>query len=420
MPARNPFGQPLSDDAKRMVNEVRSNICQPIHSNFNTEFNVYRFIMAAERSHKKKDDIIKHATSALNNHLRYRKALNLDTENIPSFDENPIFQKKLMPRGEILSKTDSKNRLLWYIEYATITVESIAHSIRGSEACKYQFLQFEYMLRKVMEQEERTGRLSSLRHVVDMNGYEINPFTMLFVSSGTLAYYSQLFHFENYPELVTPVDMVNIAKWIHVPYRLAKTMMPSGFSEKFRLHDKHFKSTLLEEIQIDDIPTSLGGKDASIKFTDAVKVDPSQYWSVENPDIVASLEGFHVGTRKHKNIVFDVTNAADLKWYFSTDGDIYFGIFYEGNITNNNTESGVNLDNMEMVYPWLKIAARLVHEQDELSLNRPGRYHIIFCNNHSWLSRRAVQFYAQIFDHSDKSCRRLHSDGTSTAAEKLL
>lgn len=82
-------------------------------------------------------------------------------------------------------------------------LQSIAHSIRSSEACKFQFLQFEYMLRKVMEQEERTNKLSSLRHVVDMAGYEINPFTMVFVSSGTLAYYSQLFHFENYPELVS-------------------------------------------------------------------------------------------------------------------------------------------------------------------------------------------------------------------------
>ena len=111
-----------------------------------------------------------------------------------------------------------------------------------------------------MKQEEKTGRLSSLRHVVDMNGYEINPFTMLFVSSGTLAYYSQLFHYENYPELVTPVDIVNIAKWIHVPYKLAKTMMPSGFSDKFRLHDNHFLKSLKEEIDIVHIPESLGGE----------------------------------------------------------------------------------------------------------------------------------------------------------------
>ncbi|PIO56892.1 hypothetical protein TELCIR_21707 [Teladorsagia circumcincta] len=92
-----------------------------------------------------------------------------------------------------------------------------------------------------------------------MTGYEINPFTMVFVSSGTLAYYSQLFHYENYPELVNPVDIVNIARWIHVPYKIAKTMMPAGFSDKFRLHDSNFLKALTEEIDLNHIPTTLGG-----------------------------------------------------------------------------------------------------------------------------------------------------------------
>lgn len=93
-----------------------------------------------------------------------------------------------------------------------------------------------------------------------MNGYEINPFTMLFVSSGTLSYYTQLFHYEHYPELVNPIELVNIAKWIFVPYRLVKTMMPAGFTDRFRLHDGNFLQTLTEDMAIEDIPETLGGK----------------------------------------------------------------------------------------------------------------------------------------------------------------
>ncbi|EFP10034.1 hypothetical protein CRE_20818 [Caenorhabditis remanei] len=421
MARRSPFGLPLNDEAKQLVNDVRLRIGQPIHPNFNTDFNVYRFIMAAERTHRKERDVIKYAALALNNHLRYRKALNLDVEHIPSFDDNPIFQKKLMPRGEILTKTDAQNRLLWYIEYATITVESIAHSIRSSEACKFQFLQFEHMLRKVMEQEERTGRLSSLRHIVNMDGYEINPFTMVFVTSGTLAYYSQLFHFENYPELVTPTDIVNIAKWIHVPYKIAKAMMPTGFSEKFRLHDRHFLETLLEDIDVNDIPVSLGGNDTEIKFTDAIKIDPNNYWRVDNADLIDALEGFHVGARKSRIVSINVTTARELKWYFSTDGDIYFGVFFEGDATNNNVEQvEPNLDNMDMVYPWLKITAKLVHEIDHVNLNRVGRYHVVFCNKHSWIHRRCVQFYGQILDDTDNSYKRLYTDGTMSSADRMI
>ncbi|EPB71247.1 hypothetical protein ANCCEY_09668 [Ancylostoma ceylanicum] len=247
-----------------------------------------------------------------------------------------------MPKGEILDVHDSKNRLLWYIEYATIAVESIANVLQSSLVCKYQFWQFEYMLRRVMEQERKTGRLSSIRHIIDMTGYEINPFTMVFVTNGTLAYYSQLFHYENYPELVTPIEIVNIAKWIHLPYKIAKAMMPAGFSDKFRLHDSNFLEALIEDIDLECIPTTLGGK---------------------NEETCAS--------KKDKEL---------------------------------------DLNSMEMVYPWLKLSAKLVHENDSITCERIGRYHIVFCNKHSWLSRRKIDICMQVTDVNGNS-KQLHSNG---------
>uniref|UniRef100_A0A1I7XGB9 CRAL-TRIO domain-containing protein n=1 Tax=Heterorhabditis bacteriophora TaxID=37862 RepID=A0A1I7XGB9_HETBA len=374
--------------------------------------------MAAERLHRKSKDIVDAATKSLNNHLRMRKALRLDDEPIKTFDDNPIFQKKLMPKGDILNSCDSHNRLLWYIEYATITVESIAHSIQSSQACKYQFWQFEYMLRTVMAQEEKTGRLSSLRHIIDMNGYEINPFTMLFVSSGTLAYYSQLFHYENYPELlilileikVTPVDIVNIAKWIHVPYKLAKAMMPAGFSDKFRLHDNHFLKTLTEDIQIENIPNTLGGKNKEIKCIGAEKVSLNEYWKPDDQELLNNLEVFHVQARKYKYYSIEIFEPKKLSWYFRTDGDIFFGVFFESSDLINNDKE-FDIDSLEMVYPWLKLSAKIVHERDSIICDRNGKYHVVFCNKHSWLSRRTVDSCVHITD-SDGNIKRLHSDGT--------
>ncbi|PIO53618.1 hypothetical protein TELCIR_25041, partial [Teladorsagia circumcincta] len=71
------FGEPLSDESQRYVNEVRSKLTQPISSTFNTDFNIFRFVLSAERLHKKEKDIVESAAKALNNHLRLRKALDL-------------------------------------------------------------------------------------------------------------------------------------------------------------------------------------------------------------------------------------------------------------------------------------------------------------------------------------------------------
>lgn len=35
--------------------------------------------------------------------------------------------------------------------------------------------------------------------------------------------------------------------------------MPGGFAERFRLHDGNYLETLLTEISIEDIPSTLGG-----------------------------------------------------------------------------------------------------------------------------------------------------------------
>lgn len=58
-----------------------------------------------------------------------------------------------------------------------------------------------------------------------MTGFALNPFSSSFVYSGTLSYYSQLFHYENYPELIYPIELVNIARWVQLPYRMIKGMV---------------------------------------------------------------------------------------------------------------------------------------------------------------------------------------------------
>ncbi|KAI6191381.1 CRAL-TRIO domain-containing protein [Aphelenchoides bicaudatus] len=411
------FGEPLGVDSQKVVNEVRLRINQPIHPNFDSDFNIYRFVLNAERGHNRKD-VIENAAKALNQHLRLRKCLRLDELPDVAFDDNPLFKRRLLPCGKIESNTDNANRLLWFIEYETISVEYIAHGMKSSEACRYQFMQFEHMLRRVNQQEAATGKLSSLRHVVDMNNYEINPFTMLFVSSGTLSYYSQLFHYENYPELVYPIEFVNIAKWIHVPYKLIKAMMPAGFGERFRLHDGHFLPTLSSEINVEHIPTTLGGTDPERKCTPAEKLAPADYWKPPKLEIIEALETLHVSARRLKYFRIDVDHVPKtLSWYFTTDGDVYFGVYFEPYNSQNKANGGkhekedLHFDSMEMVYPFLKLTAKLVHEFDAIQCTRPGTYYVVFSNKHSWVKSRSVDLLIQL-SGEEAQTKRCRQDGT--------
>uniref|UniRef100_A0A914P5Z0 CRAL-TRIO domain-containing protein n=1 Tax=Panagrolaimus davidi TaxID=227884 RepID=A0A914P5Z0_9BILA len=382
-------GEPLSQESKKLVNEVRLRLTQPLHPNFNTDFNIYRFVLNAERQYSKTKDIIEAAAKGVNNHLRLRKCLHLDEmEDVP-FSKNPIFVNRYLPQGEIRKETDIQGRPLWFVEYATITIEGIAHSIRSSAAIRYQFWQFEHMLRHVMKQEEQTGKLSSLRHIVDLTGYEINPFMMIFVSSGTLSYYSNLLHYENFPELVYPVEIVNVTKWVHMPYKLVKTMMPAGFTDRFRLYDNQFLDTLGKEMSIEDIPESLGGKNKEIKCIPAVHIAQEDYWKPPSDLLLTLLEPFHVSAKKQK--------------------------FFKIEIPENQQRKTLKTETKEMVLPFVKITAKFVHEFDYLDLEKPGSYYLLFCNRHSWLHRRNLDALIQVSNVDGSEPKRIFFDGTQSS-----
>uniref|UniRef100_A0AC34RFE6 CRAL-TRIO domain-containing protein n=1 Tax=Panagrolaimus sp. JU765 TaxID=591449 RepID=A0AC34RFE6_9BILA len=421
------FGQPLSPESKKLVNEVRLKLKEPIHPNFNTDFNIYRFVLNAERQFNKSKEVVEYAAKALNNHLRYRRCLHLDEmEDVP-FSKNPIFIRRLLPCGQIQKTTDTNNRLLWYVEYATISVEGLASTLRSSAACRYQFWQFEHMLRRVNEQEEATGRFSSLRHVVDLTGYEINPFEMLFVSSGALSYYSTLFHYEMFPELVYPVEIVNVARWVHMPYRLIKTVMPAGFADRFRLFDSTFLNELKKEVKLEDIPETLGGLDKDIRCISAIKPKPEEHWKPPSEKILAELETLHISAKKQKIFKIEVAENSPrrtLAWYYKTDGDVYFGVFFDPQNNQSSKDKKkedkefFDVENNEMVYPLLKITAKLVHEFDYVDLERPGTYYAVFCNKHSWLHRRTVDVMFQTSAVDGTEPRRVYHDGTTSAIEE--
>uniref|UniRef100_A0AC34RQG6 CRAL-TRIO domain-containing protein n=1 Tax=Panagrolaimus sp. JU765 TaxID=591449 RepID=A0AC34RQG6_9BILA len=412
------FGQKLSSESKKLVDEVRSKLKQPIHPKFDKDFNIYRFVLNAERQYNKKKDIIEHAIKTLDHHLRYRQCLNLDELPDISMADNPLFAGKYLPSSEILNATDSNGRVLCYFEAKTMSLEGAIHSLRSTAACRFQFYHFEHTLRKINEQEDKTGKLSSLRYIVDLNGYEINPFMMLFVTSGDMSYYSTLFHYENYPELVHPMEIVNVPKWIHMPYRLFRSMMPPGFTEKFKLHDGHFIKELEREIDEEDIPVSLGGINQEIQFTAAEIKSEDEYWQPPSETILNQLENLHIYARKQKIIKIQIdenSTKKTLSWYFKNDGDIYFGIFYDlkNDDENYQKDDEIDMDTKIMIYPFFKILGNfnLVHEFDFIDLKNYGTYYLCFCNKHCWLHRRNVEILVELSYSDGSEPERIFYDG---------
>lgn len=78
----------------------------------------------------------------------------------------------------------------------------------------------------------------------------------------------------------------------------------------------------------------------------------------------------------------------------------------------------LDTDQLEMVYPWLQLSAKLVPEAGSIECKTPGRYWIIICNKSSWIRRKTVNIVIQLIYKDGEYVQRCHSDGTFSNCSK--
>lgn len=67
-----------------------------------------------------------------------------------------------------------------------------------------------------------------------------------------------------------------------------------------------------------------------IKCQPALKPNSEEYQKTLDTALIRSLETFCVSPKKRRQFYVDVQEGGtELQWYYITDGDIYFGVFYE-------------------------------------------------------------------------------------------
>lgn len=64
---------------------------------------------------------------------------------------------------------------------------------------------------------------------------------------------------------------------------------------------------------------------------------------------------------------------------------------------------------MEMVYPYFKLTAKLVHEFDAIECTRPGTYYVVLSNKHSWVKGRSISLLVQLSGKESQTKRCKHS-----------
>ncbi|KHJ43300.1 CRAL/TRIO domain protein [Trichuris suis] len=406
------------DPSAELVMELRQRVSSELPTSYDTDFNLMRWIINADKMSRTSGNVDL-AEKNLRNHLHFRRALHLDEPGLPTWDENPVYKDRLLPRGHF-EWLQARNCFLWWVDYSTLNMSAIIRSQKSTDMLIYHFWKYELMLRTINEREKDTGVRCSVYAVIDLRDWPINPLTLLFVNDGQMSYYANLFHYEHYPELVNPINLINAPTWISLPYRLVKSTMPKDFGSRFRILNHRFADTISKELPPEALPIEFGGTNAQLQPFTTV---PSRFGmpeeketSYERNKLERSEDLYHVyvNARRRKVIPVECKAGSTLLWHFTTDNALLFGIFFQDfSAATSSTEDShqhliPDVGHMEMVYPLLRFAAKHVPETGALLCRQAGTYYLTFCNRSSWWSRRHVYIKVEVRTSEGTARKTIH------------
>uniref|UniRef100_A0A5S6R2X3 CRAL-TRIO domain-containing protein n=1 Tax=Trichuris muris TaxID=70415 RepID=A0A5S6R2X3_TRIMR len=399
------MGVPFTEDPPAdLVAKLRQRVSPELPKSYDTDFNLMRWIINADKVSRTAGNV-ELAEKNLRNHLHFRRALHLDEGCIPTWDENPVYKDRLLPRGHF-EWLQERNCFLWWVDYSTLNMSALIRNQKSTDMLIYHFWKYELMLRTINEREKATGVRCSVYAVIDLRDWPINPLTLLFINDGQMSYYANLFHYEHYPELVNPINMINAPTWISLPYGLVKSTMPKDFGSRFRILNHRFADTISKELPPEALPVQFGGTNAQLRPFVTV---PSRFgmsgeqakYERDKTERNEELCHMHVNARRRKVIPVECKAGSTLLWHFITDSSLLFGIFFQEVGATKSTDDSrqhaiPDLDHLEMVYPLLRFAAKHVPETGALLCRKAGTYYLAFCNRSSWWSRRHVYIKVEV------------------------
>jgi hypothetical protein len=162
---------------------------------------------------------------------------------------------------------------------------------------------------------------------------------------------------------------------------------------------------LKKSIDKHDLPDYLGGEQTGLRTVESVAPSPLLRYSdeVHSDDGLTTIS---VHARHRKVVPVHVTadgtdddsktaaGGGALSWYFRSDGDFWFGVFRlpnkMENVSKHQLEAKLNVDTLEMAFPWLRVGAKVMPEYGHIENVPIGMYVFVFCNQKSWLTKRHV------------------------------
>ncbi|CAL1279009.1 unnamed protein product [Larinioides sclopetarius] len=378
----------ITNEEKEVIEELRKrtvNDATPKMLEDETVF--YRFAKA-------RDFNLVEAEAMLRKHISWRKQFQID--NILTDYKPPEVLLEYIASSFICF--DKEGNIVRIQDWGRLDAKGLCNVITKTEMIKFCV----YLIEKDKAAVLRRG--GNFRKPIFYAIYDFEDFTYakaVHLTSVQYLIYGLKTFFDNYPELVKFITVINAPLCFAWFYNAVKSIFPSTVAQKMRIYGTEgWKQALLKDIDADDLPAYLGGNKTDPDgsplcetFIQRGKPLPKRYYKqnggkrlILGPD----AETCRVMPFSKKEITLEVKEENSfLEWEFEiTQGDINFSLRFMGEISD-------NFEAMELI-PEQRIDTCLEAEKGCFKCEKQGNYTIIFDNSYSWFHSKEVHYRAII------------------------
>jgi len=363
----------LDDDHKAKVEELRSKV-----KNYATESAFLRDLYLA-RFLVTKDWDVDRAAQMFVGSMEWRQSTHPEAihENFPKAEIFNHLNSVYWP-GRIVGNT--KDGWPVYVEsVGKLDTEGIMNKVDEAARIEYGIWKLEdnEVKRKVLEESNGNSETAGMTVVLDLTGVGWGHFSAL-----SLSFFKEASNLSkrNYPETLRRLYIVNTPALFTMMWKIITPMLDKSTLKKTQILGSDYLDVLTQEIDIDVIPSNLGGNAPAISGGGPYyNPGEEQVKSVGDPWEVATVPRSGV----HEKEVVITERGSIIFWEFSTeDHDVGFGVFYKRAGEDERIED----------LPVKRYDSNLEVIRDLLVANKPGTYILHWDNTFSWTKRKFLEY----------------------------
>ncbi|MFH4975888.1 hypothetical protein AB6A40_002597 [Gnathostoma spinigerum] len=342
---------------------------------------------------RSKDGRFDETAEALKKHIIFRKAWHLD--EIDQW-EPPEILEKYCGYG-FLSDKDGFPILLSLL--GNLDVEGMVKSVQASDYIKYSLAAIEKGMQLCADKAKLTGRpFEQMTLVIDLDHITSAHYSCkTFASSFTTLV---LLFQEHYPLVLKKILIIRAPEMARLAFNTMTPFLSDHIQNLIEMpSEDEWINVLTQYVALDSWPVHWGGKlcdeNGDPKCPSKVRYGlgpvPDSYF-VDSDTVMTDYDQLTTVYAGEKHLIeINVDAKTKISWqYMTSDDDIGFAVHFDETMKLN------NLNQMEIVFPYIRLECSLVPATGYVICEKPGRYIIEFDNYYSWFSVKQLRYNIEI------------------------